>query len=82
MQSLMTIWELERMTSIKVSSLRKMVASKKIPFVKIGRLVRFNPEDIARWVEGLAFVTPQKSCTSCGVTRNEQNEELDFGGGA
>jgi excisionase family DNA binding protein len=52
METLIDITELERITSIKVETLRKKVAHKEIPFVKIGRLVRFSPGEIERWVEG------------------------------
>jgi excisionase family DNA binding protein len=30
---------------------RRMVAERRIPFVKVGRWVRFHPKDVAAWVE-------------------------------
>jgi excisionase family DNA binding protein len=50
METLLNIHELENVTSIKVSTLRKFVMLKKIPYVKIGRLVRFLPSEIERWL--------------------------------
>ena len=31
---------------------RRLVAERRIPFVKVGRLVRFDPDDIAVWLDG------------------------------
>jgi excisionase family DNA binding protein len=49
MEILIDIAALEALTSIKVATLRKYVAMRKIPFVKVGRLVRFRPSDIEKW---------------------------------
>lgn len=35
---------------MSVSTLQKLVHRKEIPFVKVGRLVRFIPEDLAAWL--------------------------------
>ena len=37
---------------IDVVFVRRLVAERRIPFVKIGRLVRFDPEEIAAWIDG------------------------------
>lgn len=29
---------------------RRLVAERRLPFVKVGRLVRFDPEDVAGWL--------------------------------
>jgi excisionase family DNA binding protein len=50
METLINITELGRLTSIKVATLRKYVAKRKIPFVKVGRLVRFRPSEIDVWI--------------------------------
>ncbi len=31
---------------------RRLVAERRVPFVKVGRLVRFDPDDIAVWLDG------------------------------
>jgi excisionase family DNA binding protein len=31
---------------------RRLVAERRVPFVKVGRLVRFDPDDIAAWLDG------------------------------
>jgi excisionase family DNA binding protein len=51
MEQLIDIAELERRTAIKQAALRKYAAQRKIPFVKIGRLVRFDPAEIDTWIK-------------------------------
>lgn len=31
--------------------IRRLVAERRIPYVKVGRLVRFVPSDVAEWIE-------------------------------
>ena len=31
---------------------RRLVAERRIPYVKVGRYVRFRPEDVAAWRDG------------------------------
>jgi excisionase family DNA binding protein len=50
MADLIDIAELERRTAIKQATLRKYVVQRKIPFVKIGRLVRFDLPEIEAWI--------------------------------
>jgi excisionase family DNA binding protein len=54
MEALIDIAELGRLTGIKVATLRKYVAKRKIPFVKAGRLVRFRPSEIEGWIASCA----------------------------
>jgi excisionase family DNA binding protein len=49
-EDLIGIEELARRTAIKQATLRKYVAQRKIPFVKIGRLVRFDLPEIEAWI--------------------------------
>lgn len=37
-------------TSLAEATLRQLVMRRKIPYIKIGRSVRFNPEDIDQWL--------------------------------
>jgi excisionase family DNA binding protein len=45
------IEELARHLELAVSTLRKWVMLKKIPFEKIGDAVRFDPDKLNRWLE-------------------------------
>jgi predicted DNA-binding transcriptional regulator AlpA len=51
LEHLIDIAELERRTAIKQATLRKYVLQRKIPFVKIGWLVRFDPPEIGAWIK-------------------------------
>jgi excisionase family DNA binding protein len=37
--------------------IRRLVAERRVPFVKIGHFVRFDPEDITRWIEEQKVLT-------------------------
>lgn len=50
-KKLLTIEEASHFLSIKISRLRTAVFKKEIPFVKIGRLVRFQESDLLKWIE-------------------------------
>jgi excisionase family DNA binding protein len=50
MENLIGIEELEKRTAVKQATLRKYVVQRKIPFVKIGRLVRFDLPEIEAWI--------------------------------
>lgn len=43
--------ELNARTQIKIPTIRKFVLLKRIPYVKIGKLVRFRPQEIETWIE-------------------------------
>jgi excisionase family DNA binding protein len=40
-----------RWLSTSTRHVRRLVAEKRIPFVKVGHFVRFDPDDVVRWVE-------------------------------
>jgi excisionase family DNA binding protein len=31
--------------------IRRLVAERRVPFVKVGHFIRFDPDDIGRWIE-------------------------------
>lgn len=49
-KKLLTIEEASEFLSIKVSRLRTAVFRREIPFIKIGRLVRFRETDLIQWI--------------------------------
>jgi len=51
--SLLNIEQAAKFLNVKISRLRTAILNKEIPFLKIGRLVRFHKEDLEAWVEGL-----------------------------
>lgn len=48
---LLNITELAEYLSVKEASIRSWVYKKKIPFIKVGKLVRFKVEDIESWLQ-------------------------------
>ena len=48
---LLTIKETAKLLSIKESTLRSAVFKKTIPYIKVGRLVRFDIHEIKRFLE-------------------------------
>lgn len=50
MENLWGIKETAGFLGIRVSTLRDWVFRRKIPIVKVGKLVKFEPGEIRRWV--------------------------------
>lgn len=51
MERFLSIKEVSERLSIKESTLRAWVFQRKIPCVRLGRLVRFKEGDLVRWLE-------------------------------
>lgn len=51
MEPLMTTEELCRMLKVKESFLRGLRYQGRIPYLKVGGLVRYQPDDIAEWLK-------------------------------
>ena len=52
MDQLLTLPEVAQALKVSQKTVRRMVAARRIPCVKIGRSVRFLPSDVAAWVRG------------------------------
>lgn len=48
---LINIAELSQMIGVSVNTLYSWVSQKKIPYVKMGRLTKFDLNDIDKWIE-------------------------------
>ena len=49
---LLTIDDAARLLNVKISRLRAAVFRNELPYIKIGRLVRFDFQDLKAWIEG------------------------------
>jgi len=49
-RNLMTISELSSLTKVAISTLRHYTSEGVIPVVRIGRMVRFDPDNIEKWI--------------------------------
>ena len=48
---LLDVRELSQRLGVKVKTVYCWVHARQIPYVKVGRLVKFDPLDISQWVE-------------------------------
>lgn len=51
MLSLMTVEEAAARLGVSVRFVRRLVAERRIPFVKVGKFVRFDPADLEEWID-------------------------------
>jgi excisionase family DNA binding protein len=57
----LNVEELAGWLGVEVVFVRRLIAERRIPFVKIGRFVRFDPEEIAAWIDGQRVPTEGRS---------------------
>ena len=48
---LLTIQQAAQMTGISTTTLYKWVSQRKIPYIKMGRLVKFDPSKLEEWIK-------------------------------
>lgn len=51
-KNLLDVNELSSLTKLAVSTLRHYVSDELIPVVRIGRSIRFDPDEVERWIAG------------------------------
>ena len=51
-KQLLTIAQVAHRLNVEVRHVRRLVHERRIPFIKWGHLLRFDPDEIDRWVEG------------------------------
>ncbi len=49
-EPLLTARELAQRWSVSEKTLRRWMAAERLPCVRVGRLVRFDPGDVSRWL--------------------------------
>ena len=47
---------------VTVRHLRPLVAEKRIPYIKVGHLVRFDPAEVAAWIDRQRVDGPPARC--------------------
>lgn len=57
--ALMNIDQVAERLGVSVRHMRRLVAERRIPFVKWGHLLRFDPDEVDRWIE--EFAVPPSS---------------------
>ncbi len=48
---LLTIDQLAEQLGITVRHVRRLIAERRVPYLKVGKLVRFDPAEIATWLD-------------------------------
>lgn len=51
MKQILTLRELCELMNVKPSWLKSMVFRKKIPFIKLGKHIRFEKDEVQKWIE-------------------------------
>jgi excisionase family DNA binding protein len=49
--SLLDVERMAEWLGVEVVFVRRLVAERRIPFVKIGKFVRFDPDDVTAWID-------------------------------
>jgi excisionase family DNA binding protein len=49
---LLNITELAEFLGVNTRHVRRLVAERRIPFIKWGHLIRFDPVEVVRWLDG------------------------------
>ena len=52
--ALMNIEQVAERLGVSVRHMRRLVAERRIPFVKWGHFLRFDPDEVNRWIEECA----------------------------
>jgi excisionase family DNA binding protein len=48
---LLTIEDVAELLSVRPGYVRRLVRERRIPYVKVGKLLRFDPGDLEEWLE-------------------------------
>lgn len=58
---LLTIQEVAAYTGLSTHTLYTMVSQRRVPYVKLGGALRFNPDELDKWIkENSVMPMPQK----------------------
>ena len=65
---LLDIEELAQWLGVEQGFVRRLIAQRRIPFVKIGKFVRFDPDEISVWIDNrrVSLEPPTASRRSSG----------------
>ena len=51
---------------VEVVFVRRLVAERRIPFLKIGKFVRFDPDEVSRWIDDQRVGIYKERSAHCG----------------
>ena len=62
--ALMNIEQVAERLGVSVRHMRRLIAERRIPYVKWGHLLRFDPDEVDRWIEECAVPAATPGWTS------------------
>jgi excisionase family DNA binding protein len=62
--ALMNIEQVAERLGVSVRHMRRLIAERRIPYVKWGHLLRFDPDEVDRWIEECAVPASTPGWTS------------------
>ena len=75
---LIDIQAVSRSLGISMRQVRRFIADGQIPFVRVGNLIRFDPQDLNEWIDARRSQSPKRSAadppTSGGQGRPQVGE--------
>ena len=63
--NLLDIPTVARVLGTSVRHVRRLVLEKRIPYMKIGGLIRFDPSDIREWIDGQKVLPTDRPRHTC-----------------
>ena len=66
---LLTMDELAERLGVTQRHVRRLVAEKRVPYLKVGRFIRFDPAQISAWLESRRVAVSRDSVTRAGLPR-------------
>jgi excisionase family DNA binding protein len=58
---LLNIELVARSLGVSIRQIRRLVAESRIPYVRIGHLIRFDPDEISEWIDAHRFASQRGS---------------------
>jgi excisionase family DNA binding protein len=80
METLLCIDELAGNLKVTEQTIRKWIFKRQIPFVKIGKVIRFRPSKIDQWIDSGAMAALQEETENAEIIAGELFAETDSGG--
>ena len=78
MQQLMTENEIAEMLQMSARSIRKARQTGALPYVRLGRLVRYRVEDVQEFVANAVVANDHVSTSNMSVRRSSQGRVVGF----
>jgi excisionase family DNA binding protein len=72
---LLTIDQLAEQLNVSVRHVRRLVAERRVPYLKVGRLIRFDPAEIALWLDDARHAQRQVSDRTARSLRGRRDTE-------